>query len=155
MTTRVITSDYDFDMLGKFLFGMKKPFTVRISKGKPRSWKQNRLNRLWMQEIAAQMVERGDPEWTEERARAFCKLHMGVPLLRAEDETYRDKYDRIIKPHSYEEKLEMMMEPFDFPVTRLMSTEQEKRYLDEVQRYFSQRGMILTDPDARGREAAE
>ena len=154
MTTRVVTSDSDLTMLSRFMEGMKRPFTVRIAKGKPRSWKQNKLNRLWCQEIAQQMRDRGSAQFTdEESVRAFLKLHMGVAILREDDEVFREKYDRIVRPHSYEEKLEMMAVPFDFPITRLMSTEQEKRYLDEIQRYFSERGFILTDPDMLGRAA--
>jgi hypothetical protein len=100
------------------------------------------------------MRDRGSAQFTdEESVRAFLKLHMGVAILREDDEVFREKYDRIVRPHSYEEKLEMMAVPFDFPITRLMSTEQEKRYLDEIQRYFSERGFILTDPDVLGRAA--
>lgn len=154
MATFVIESDAGLARAWGFMSKQGYPFTIRTAKGKPRSYKQNRLNRLWMQEIASQMAARGSMEWADdEKVRAFCKLHFGVAILRAEDQEFREKYDRIIKPHTYEEKLEMMAEPFDFPVTRRMSTEQQSRYHSEVHRYFSGRGFTLTDPEEKGRAA--
>lgn len=150
MATFVIEQQSNLARAWNYLSKQEMPFTIRTAKGKPRSYKQNRLNRLWMQEIAAQMAARGQMEWADdEKVRAFCKLQFGVAILRAEDEEFREKYDRIIKPHSYPEKLEMMAEPFDFPVTRRMSTEQQSRYHNEVHRYFAERGFILTDPEER------
>ena len=55
---------------------------------------------------------------------AYCKLHFGVPILRRDSLEYRQKYDRIIRPMSYEQKLELMVEPFDFPVTSAMNVAQ-------------------------------
>lgn len=39
-----------------------------------------------------------------------------------------------------------MMEPMDFPVTRLMTKAQKTAYLDSVHRHFSEKGIVLTDP---------
>ena len=61
----------------------------------------------------------------------------------------REKYDRIIRPMSYEDKLACMMEPLDFPVTRLMSASQKVRYLDHMHRHFLEMGLELTEPDPR------
>jgi hypothetical protein len=40
-----------------------------------------------------------------------------------------------------------MMEPFDLPVTRIMTTEQKARYLDQTYMYWGEKGIELTMPD--------
>lgn len=142
MPVRVIETEYDLTMLTRLLEQQKMPFSVLISQGRKRSWKQNRLNRLWMQEISEQLGDR-----TPEEARGYCKLTLGVPILRHENEDFREKYDKYIRPLPYETKLAMMMEPLDFPVTRLMRTMQEKAYLDSVQRHFAEQGVVFTNPE--------
>ncbi len=69
-----------------------------------------------------------------------------MPILRAENDDFCEKYDRIIRPLPYEAKLEMMMEPLDFPITRIMSTKQKTDFLDGVAKYWSGLGYRLTDP---------
>jgi hypothetical protein len=110
---------------------------------------QNKLQRLWLNEIAEQL---GDQ--SAEEVRGYCKLTIGVPILRAENETFRERYDLIVKPLPYEQKLALMMEPLDFPITRLMTTKQATAYLDGVHRHFSEKGIVLTDPGDLLREAA-
>jgi hypothetical protein len=141
MATRFLESEGDRRMLIRFLEAQPLPLTVTLSKGGKRSLKQNKLQRLWMNEIAEQL---GDQ--TPEEVRGYCKLTLGVPILRAENETFRERYDAIIRPMSYPEKLALMMEPLDFPITRLMTTKQATAYLDGVHRHFSEKGIALTDP---------
>lgn len=141
MSQRVIETERDRDLLVRFIEGRKLPITVSISDGGRRSAKQNRLNRLWMNEIAEQM-----DGWSPEYARAYCKLTLGVPILRAENEEFCERYDAVVKPMPYETKMDLMMEPLDFPVTRLMTVRQQTKYLDGVHRHFSENGLILTDP---------
>lgn len=140
MTSRLIKSRYDLDQLIKLLEARPMPYTVDVTKR--RTLNQNRLQRLWINEISEQLGDR-----TAEEVRAECKLTVGVPILRAENEVFREKYDRIIRPMPYETKLEMMMEPLDFPVTRLMTTEQNVKYLDGIQRKYAAMGVALTDPE--------
>lgn len=142
MPTRILRNKADIGSLVKFLEGRKLPVSVTIQSGKMRSVAQNKMQRLWINEIAEQLGDR-----TPEEVRGFCKLTMGVPILRAENDHFRDHYDRIIKPLPYEDKLACMMEPLDLPVTRIMTMNQKVRYLDAMQRYFSERGLVLTDPD--------
>lgn len=120
------------------------PFTMEIVKGVKRSNKQNKLSRKWCKEAE----EQGDQ--TAEQYRAYCKLHFGVALMKAQSELYAEKYDRIVRPLPYEQKLELMAEPFDFPVTRLLNTSNEKKYLDLMHQYFTGQGFILTNPEERG-----
>tara|TARA_Y100000310_G_scaffold339667_1_gene433021 strand:+ start:3916 stop:4347 length:432 start_codon:yes stop_codon:yes gene_type:complete len=119
------------------------PFTVDIVRGRRRSQEQNRLAFRWYGEIADQLDDR-----TRDEVRAECKLEIGVPIMR-EVESFRTRYDSIIRPLSYEHKLALMTEPLDLPVTRIMTTEQLGRYLDEMARRWSQRGVILTTPEPR------
>ncbi len=139
MTTRVITTEADRQGLMRFLQGRDLPFTAEVVKGKRRSVEQNRLQRRLINEIAEQIGE------TTEEVRALCKLTIGVPILRAENELFCLKYDEIIRPLPYETKLAMMMEPFDFPITRIMTTAQKTRYLDEIQRHFAAQGVVFQD----------
>lgn len=144
MTTRIVETEYDRRMLIRFIDAHALPFTASLSAGRHRTDRQNKLQRQWMNEISLQL---GDQ--TAEEVRGFCKLTIGVPIRRRDDEVYAEKYDRLIKPLPYEAKLEMMMEPMDFPVTRDMTTKQKTEYLDAVHKYWSARGIILTDPEAR------
>lgn len=144
MTDRIIRNEHDLQMAVRFLESQEWPCTISIRKGADRTVDQNRLQRLWLNEAAEQL---GDQ--TAEELRAYCKLTIGVPIMRESSEDFREKYDRIIKPHTYEDKLEMMMEPLDFPVTRLMTTKEKTDYLDQVQSYFTDQGIALTTP-ARG-----
>lgn len=141
MAVRVIETEQDRKMLLRFIEGHKLPMTVNVTAGGKRTVRQNKLNRLWMQEIAEQL---GDS--TPEEIRGYCKLTLGVPLLRAEDDEFCRKYDEFVKPLPYGHKLAMMMEPLDFPITRLMSVKQQTAYLDSVHRHFSEKGIVLTDP---------
>ena len=149
MTTRVVTNEVARKLLVKFIQDQKLPFTCEIVKGKRRSVEQNKLQRLWVNEIAEQL---GDQ--TPEEIRGYCKLALGVPLLRAENELFCEKYDKHVKPLPYEQKLAIMQEPLDMPVTRLFTTEQKTRYLDAIWKHFTERGVILTDPDRDGRAVA-
>jgi len=120
----------------------KLPFTAKLTRGTHRSLEQNRLQFLWMREAAEQ-----DPSYTAEEHRAFCKLHFAVPIMRGEDDHFREMYDKHIKPKSYEDKLELMVGPLEVPVTSLMKTGQLKRYLDDVYAHFTALGVKLTEPD--------
>lgn len=141
MSARILRTKGDIDQLATFLKGRKLPLSITIQSGKHRSVEQNRLQRLWCNEVAEQL---GDQ--TPEEVRGFCKLTMGVPILRAENDAFCRTYDAIIKPLPYEAKLACMMEPLDFQVTRLMKVNQKVRYLDHMHRFWSEKGLVLTEP---------
>ena len=142
MTQHRIRNEHDREMFAKLAANKKPPFTATIRDGDDRSIEQNKLQRMWMNEIEEQRGDQTAEEW-----RGYCKLRFGVPILRADDEEFCEKYDRIIKPHPYEVKVEMMMEPLDFPVTRLMTTRQKTRYLDAIYAHFTGIGVRLTRPN--------
>lgn len=106
--------------------------------GAGRSLTANALSHVWYgyadRMLAGQGVEIGD-------TRQVCKLEIGVPILRAEDASFQDLYDKVVKPHDYETKLQIM----DLlPVTSRMSRDQMNRYLTAIQiRYAKRYGLVL------------
>ena len=141
MGSAAIRTEHDREMAIRRIKSATLPCTMTITKGAPRSIEQNRLQRKWMLELQ----EQGD--MTAEDYRAYCKAYFGVPILRSENEAFCQQYDAIVKPLEYEQKMEIMKEPIDLPVTRLMTTKQKKRYLDEIYTYWTGRGYNLTDPE--------
>lgn len=142
METRFVANEEDRKNLVNFVKAHAVPFMATISKGDRRSLAQNRLQRMLCNEISSQW-EGHSPE----EVRGYCKLHYGIPLLRAENEVFREKYDRLLKRMTYEDKLEIMQEPIDVPVTRIMTREQKTRYLDTIYQEFTKKGFILTRPE--------
>lgn len=141
MASRIVETEYERSQLIRFIEGHKLPMTATVEAIGKRSARQNRLNRQWMLDIAAQL-----DGWGAENARGYCKLHFGIPILRADDEAFCREYDALVRPLPYEHKLKLMMVPFDFGVTRRMTTKQQTAYLDAVHRHFSEQGVVLTDP---------
>jgi hypothetical protein len=141
MTTRVIKTETDRAAMITYLSGCNIPCTIDIVRGARRSTEQNKLQRMWLNEIAEQLQDQ-----TPEEVRGYCKLTMGVPILRSENEAFCEKYDRIVKPLPYEQKIEVMMLPLSLPVTSIMTTDQKTRYLDAMYRHFVDRGLVLTEP---------
>lgn len=143
MATRVLRRPDDVERLSVFLGTYTTfPLTVTITKGNPRRSQQNRLAQRWFTDISTQ---KGDE--THEEVRSYCKLHFGVPILRAENEAFRQSYDGIMKHLPYDEKLEAIR-AFDLPVTRLMTVKQMTAFMDEMQRYWLSNGYRLTDPES-------
>lgn len=142
MPTKIIREPHHVDALAHMLRGRKLPITVSWIQGAPRSNAQNRLAQRWFTDIATQL---GDQ--THEEVRAECKLRFGVPILRAENETFRLSYDRVLKSLPYEQKLDAI-KAFDLPVTRLMTVKQMTAFMDEMQRHWLGQGVRLTDPEA-------
>ena len=139
---RVVIDEKDRGMAIKWIETKAMPFTVTVKDGKPRSPEQNRLMRLW----CAELEEQGD--MTAEEYRGYIKAWFGLPILIRDSEEYADAYRRIIQPLDYEAKLELMRVPLDYPVTRLMTTKQEKEMLDAVYGSFTGKGFRLTEPEA-------
>lgn len=141
MSQRSIENEADRQSILRRIESHKLPFSVSIEAGRNRTVKQNKLQRLWLNEIAEQM-----PEHTAEQWRGICKLHFGVPIMRAASDGFQDTYDSVVRPMPYEQKLQLMMVPLDLPVTRLMNTRQNTEYLDAIYQHFITLGVALTDP---------
>jgi len=142
MVTRSVKNQDDLALLKVYLDGRKRPFTVDITEGRDRSSEQNRLAFKWYVEISDQTGE------DREDVRARCKLEVGVPILRAEQEKFRATYDRLIRPLAYADKLRLIRDT-ELPVTSLLNVEQMSRYLDIVFRRHAEIGVVLTIPPDR------
>lgn len=139
MAHRIIRTEADLEQYIALLRTLKLPFTGQHKKGADRSLDQNALQFLWANETAQQ---RGDTTFNE--VRLDWKLRHGVPILRRDDDSFRALYDRIIKPLTFELKLEMMERT---NVTSEFNVSQMREYLDAVQRETLQQGIRLTDPE--------
>ena len=139
MTARSVTNNHQHLYAQALLAEWKPPYTLTLKKGVDRSLEQNRLAFKWYSEIADQLSDMSTAEY-----HAFCKLHYGVPILRAEDDEWREVYDAAIKPLPYEMKLKAIV---IMPVTSHMTTKQMTQYLDTVREEFARRGVMLTQPD--------
>jgi hypothetical protein len=113
---------------------------VRVRTGKARSLDQNAISHAWYGQMA-----REDRQEDTRGHRRYCKLHHGVPILRAEDDDFREAYDAVIRPLAYEVKLVAMDH---WPVTSLMTKDQLSRYLEAVQGDYASRGVLLQFPEA-------
>lgn len=141
MATHIVRSAEDMERVARLMGNLKPPLTITVTSGASRSLEQNKLQRLWCMEAAEQLGDR-----TAEEIRGFCKLHYGVPIMREGHDDFRETYDRLIKPLPYETKLAFMMEPLDFPITRLMTVGEKSQYLDAMHKGLSELGVKLTEP---------
>lgn len=114
--------------------------------GKDRSLPQNSFTHAWYGQLARELREDDELGW-----KCYCKLHHGVPILRAENEEFRLAYDSAIKGLSYEQKLQVMRL---LPVTSLMTKAQLSKYAEAVQADFARRGVRLEFPEVTGPQKA-
>ena len=109
-----------------------------VSVAKARTLSQNALQWKWYGEIGKWWGE------SAEYAHRYCKLHFGVPILRAEHERFRAVYDRHLKHLTYEQKLAAVE---IISVSSLMTVPQAKQYMDNIMRHFAEQGLELTQPE--------
>ncbi|CAB4187257.1 hypothetical protein UFOVP1155_11 [uncultured Caudovirales phage] len=121
------------------LFRENKYVKLTAKVGKARSLDQNAISHAWYEQIARELREDDTVGW-----KSYCKLHHGIPILRAEDEEFRQFYDGAIKGLIYEQKLQAMK---FMPVTSLMTRPQLSKYLEAVQDDFQNRGVYLMFPE--------
>lgn len=111
------------------------PFTLTMKPGKePRRDRQNRFAFEMYGQIARILGDRDT-----EDVRAETKLRIGVPIMRLDDD-FRAAYDQHVRGLPYETKLALMVEPFDFPVTRLMTVAQMAEYITKALAYWDAQG---------------
>jgi len=124
-------------------------FNMKV--GTDRSIPQNSFTHAWYGQLARELREDDELGW-----KCYCKLHHGVPILRAEDAEFRETYDAAIKGLTYEQKLKVMRL---LPVTSLMTKAQLSKYADAVRDDFKDNyGVTLEFPKPKppreSREAA-
>lgn len=120
------------------LWNKHKFLRLNIKAGVDRSLPQNAITHVWYEQIARELREDDALGW-----KCYCKLHHGVPILRAEDDEFRSTYDSVIKPLTYEQKLLAMR---CWPVTSIMTKEQLSKFAEAVQADFAKRGVVLEFP---------
>ncbi len=121
------------------IFRAHKFVKVSAKTGKVRSLDQNAISHAWYEQVARELRE--DDALG---VKCYCKLHHGVPILRAEDEEFREFYDNSIKGMTYAQKLVAMK---FLPVTSLMTKPQLSAYLVAVQEDFQHRNVQLSFPE--------
>lgn len=119
---------------------MKCPSCGGTGIRKVRTLDQNSISHAWYQQLAKEIPEDDALGW-----KSFCKLHFGVPILRAEDEEFCEAYDKAIKGLAYEQKLQAMS---ILPVTSRMNKKQLSKYLEAMQNHFLGQGVRLEFPEA-------
>ena len=120
------------------LYRTNKFIKVTAKVGKARSLDQNAISHAWYEQI-----ERELREDDVLGVKCICKLHHGVPILRAEDEAFRTFYDGALKRLTYEQKIAAMK---FLPVTSLMTKPQLSKYLEAMRDDFRKRGVQLEFP---------
>ncbi|HLP99188.1 MAG TPA: hypothetical protein VK149_12170 [Sideroxyarcus sp.] len=141
MTALTINSDNSLqDAMGvlRELYQRNRYLKLNVKVGKARSLDQNAISHAWYEQLARELREENALGW-----KSFCKLHFGVPILRAEDEEFRTAYDSSVKHLTYEQKLQAM---HFVPVTSLMTKPQLSQYLEAMQQHFAARGVRLEFP---------
>lgn len=122
------------------LFKTRKFFSFVVKFGKKRSISQNSISHAWYEQVARELREddaRG--------VKRYCKLHFGVPLLRAEDAEFKEAYDgAILRTLTYEQKLQAMDV---LPVTSRMTTVQLHQYMLDVQDHYRGRVALEFPPE--------
>ena len=109
--------------------GTYKPFSVNLSEyDQNRSLPQSDLQHVWY-DIAARYSDMG---WSKDDFRAHCKLYIGIPILYAENPSYKESVESLLGGRSDEIKLKAMLPPVEIEVTREMTKAQMTTYLSRV-----------------------
>lgn len=130
------------DAIGELreLYQRHRYLKLSVRAGKDRSLDQNAISHCWYDQMARELREDDALGW-----KRYCKLHHGVPILRQEDEQFREFYDKVLLKMDYETKLQAMEY---VPVTSIMTKPQLSKYLEAVQADFARRGVMLEFPNA-------
>lgn len=142
MASMIVNSDSSLQsVIGEIreMYRLNRYVKITAKTGKHRSHDQNAIGHAWYEQIARELREDDALGW-----KCYCKLHHGIPILRAEDDDFRSSYDATLKGMTYEQKLLVMKM---LPVTSLMNKEQKSKYLVAMQDDFSRRGVLLEFPE--------
>lgn len=120
------------EWLGKLRVG--KVFEAKVNK-RDRSLSQNAISHIWYGDVS-KILKEYDPG----QVKCLCKLNLGVPILRAEDEEFNRACELCLDHLTYEEKIEAME---ILPVTSRMNTDQMSRYLEGMQRNYEGRVFLI------------
>lgn len=113
----------------------KHKYVRMILRAMKRSLDQNAVVACWYGQLSRELPEDDELGW-----KGYCKLHHGVPILRAEDAEFRAFYDAALLGLTYKQKREAMK---FVPVTSLMTVDQLSKYMVAVQDDFRPKGVEL------------
>jgi len=116
----------------------KHKVTIKPYK-RDRSVEQNAVMHGWFSQISKTLGED-----TPEEVKRFCKLTLGVPILRGADEDFCAFYDKALKGLSYEQKIEAMKY---LDVTSLFSTDQMLEFMTAMQTTYADRVKLVYPND--------
>ena len=127
------------------MYRESKYVVVSMRPGKDRTLDQNSLWFALYQRIA-EMTQIGDVE----DARRYCKLHLGVPIMRRACDDFRRGWNQVFLHLDYEQKIELMgpcaiFGPDGFPVTRLFNRQQGIEYTNRIVDEFRAKGVFFDD----------
>lgn len=127
------------------MYRESKYVVVSMRPGKDRTLDQNALWWALYQRIA-EMTQIGDVE----DARRYCKLHLGVPIMRRACDDFRRGWNQVFLHLDYEQKIELMgpcaiFGPDGFPVTRLFNRQQGIEYTNRIVDEFRAKGVFFDD----------
>ena len=119
------------------------PIRARVSdKLESRSDRQNRWQGMTMSQLGR------DGDMSPGEYRAYCKFHIGAPILCRDSMEYKKRFDKFFDNLIYADQLDLAV---DFHVTRVMNVKQMTEYMEEIYRHFSAQGFFLKHPDDQGR----
>lgn len=110
------------------------------------SWSTSKDRTLDQNALWAAMYKRisdtcGDSTaYGAQEVKRYLKLHIGVPILRRDDEEFKALYDSVIKPHDYETKLKVIEL---VRVTSEFNTKQGAEYTDSIVRHYHDNGVSV------------
>jgi len=79
--------------------------------------------------------------------RRFCKLHFGVPILRANCPEFATIYDKVLKPQAYEAKMELM-DWLDVTSAKEFNKKMASEYIETIIREYSEKGILIEQAQA-------
>ena len=111
--------------------------------------KQRRLQWLWMTEISQSGVGQDD---TKEDVHIRAKLMFCHPILMRDDTTYPILYNAFKKTVQTSERYSFFIREFadQYISTERLSRKQRAEYLTDIQNYWTDKGVSLTDPALQG-----
>ena len=119
------------------------PLVITAKQGE--ETRRDRQNRFAFEAYNQIATILGDRDTSDVRAES--KLHIGVPVMRAANPDFCAAYDEMIRPLPYEHKRAMMVEPFDFAVTRIMTVKLMAEYITQMLAHWDAQGASVMLPD--------
>lgn len=147
----VINSDRSFsDGIKELHEAYKKNRYLRVTATtcKDRTIDQNSLWAALYQRVSEMLGDGSAQDIAE--VKKYCKLMLGVPIMRRDDERFNKGWNRYFADKGYEEQIFLMGDnPLfgvdGFPVTRLLDTKQGAEYTEAVVRHYSPLGVYFED----------